>query len=97
MTLAYDHELTSKITRALDREQNERLYVRVMAGDEEARQEMIEGNMPLVIAKANSYIRRFPQLAYLRDDLHSAGFLGLVKAVNKMAEHDRPCGHPRSR
>ena len=90
MTLPYDHELTSKITRSSDREQNERLYPRVMAGDEAAREEMIEANMPLVIAKVNSYIRRYPQLEHLRDDLHGAGFVGLVQAVNKMAEHKEP-------
>jgi len=82
----YDHGLTNKITKALDREQNEQLFHRIIAGDQQAREEMIEGNMPLVIVKVNSFIQRHPQLAYLRDDLHSAGFTGLVQAVNKMAE-----------
>ena len=87
---SYDYDLTSKIPKALDREQNERLYARVMAGDGKAREEMIEGNMPLVIAKVDAYVGCHPQVAYLRDDLHSAGFLALVKAVNTMAEHDQP-------
>jgi DNA-directed RNA polymerase specialized sigma24 family protein len=87
---SYDCDLTSKIPKALDREQNERLYARVMAGDDKAREEMIEGNMPLVIAKVDAYVGCYPQAAYLRDDLHSAGFLALVKAVNTMAEHDQP-------
>ena len=86
----YDYGLTNKIPKALDREQNERLYPRVMAGDQQAREEMIEGNMPLVVMKVDSYIRCYPNVAYLRDDLHSAGFVGLVQAVNKMAEHDQP-------
>ncbi len=90
MKLPYDYGLTNKITRASDREQNERLYSRVMAGDEKAREEMIQCNMPLVISKVDSYIRRYPQLEHLRDDLHSAGFVGLVQAVNKMAEHKEP-------
>ncbi len=90
MPLPYDSELTSKITHALDREQNERLYIRVMAGDDKAREEMIEGNMPLVINKVDAYIGCYPQAAHLRDDLHSAGFLALVQAVNTMVEHDRP-------
>ena len=88
---SYDYDLTRKIPRALDREQNEQLYARVMAGDGKAREEMIEGNMPLVIAKVDAYIGCHPQVAYLRDDLHSTGFLALVKAVNTMAEHDEPC------
>jgi DNA-directed RNA polymerase specialized sigma subunit len=87
---SYDYALTSKIPKALDREQNEQFYARVMAGDDKAREEMIEGNMPLVIAKVDAYIGCHPQVAYLRDDLHSAGFLALVKAVNTMAEHDQP-------
>jgi len=87
---SYDYELTNKIPKALDREQNQQFYARVMAGDDKAREEMIEGNMPLVIAKVDAYIGCHPQFAYLRDDLHSAGFLALVKAVNTMAEHDQP-------
>ena len=87
MKLPYDHGLTNKITQSSDRERNERLYPRLMAGDEKAHEEMVEGNMPLVIVKVNSFIQRNPQLAHLRDDLHSAGFVGLVQAVNKMAEN----------
>ena len=90
MKLPYDHSLTNKITQSSDSERNERLYPRVMAGDEKAREEMIESNMPLVICKVDSFVRRYPQLEHLRDDLHSAGFVGLVKAVNKMAEHKEP-------
>lgn len=95
MKLPYDYGLTNKITQSSDRERNERLYPRVMAGDEEAREEMIESNMPLVIVKVNSFLCRHSQFEYLRDDLHSAGFVGLVQAVNKMAEHiDPPIVNP---
>lgn len=95
MKLPYDHGLTNKITQSSDRERNERLYPRVMAGDEKAREDMIESNMPLVIVKVNSFLCRHSQFAYLRDDLHSAGFVGLVQAVNKMAEHvDPPIVNP---
>ena len=83
---SYDHDLTNKITKALDREQNEQLFHRIVSGNRQAREEMIEGNMPLVIVRVNSFIQRHPQLAHLRDDLHSAGFVGLVQAVNKMAD-----------
>ena len=86
MKLPYDHDLTNKITQSSDHERNERLHPRVMAGDEQAREEMIESNMPLVVLRVNSVIQRNPQLTHLRDDLHSAGFTGLVQAVNKMAE-----------
>jgi len=91
---SYDHGLTNKITQSSDHERNERLYPRVMAGDERAREEMIEGNMPLVIVRVNSLIQRNPQFAYLRDDLHSAGFVGLVQAVNKMADEGSAITNP---
>lgn len=95
MKLPYDYGLTNKITQSSDRERNERLYPRVMAGDEKAREEMIEANMPLVIVKVNSFLCRHSQFEHLRDDLHSAGFVGLVQAVNKMAEHvDPPIANP---
>jgi hypothetical protein len=67
-------------------EDNIRLYPLVAAGDREARKQMIEGNMSLAIAKVDSFIGCFPTMAFLRDDLVSAAFIGLVKAVNQMAE-----------
>jgi len=90
MKLPYDYDLTNKITQASNRERNEQLYPRVMAGDEQAREEMIEYNVPLVIFKVDSYIACYPEIAYLRDDLHSEGFVGLVQAVNRMVEHKAP-------
>ena len=62
------------------------LFGRVVAGDAAARKEMIVGNMPLAVAKVESFIRCFPEVAHLRDDLTSAAFIGLAKAVNQMAE-----------
>jgi len=67
-------------------EDNDRLYPLVAAGDADARQQMIEGNMSLAVVKVESFIRCFPGVAHLRDDLTSAAFTGLVKAVNQMAE-----------
>lgn len=66
-------------------EDNDRLYPFVAAGNAGARQQMIEGNMSLAIAKAESFVRCFPGVAHLRDDLTSAAMIGLVKAVNQMA------------
>jgi DNA-directed RNA polymerase specialized sigma subunit len=67
-------------------EANLALYPRVAVGDREAMNEMIESNMSLAISKVDSFIGCFPNLAHLRDDMVSEGFLGLTKAVNKMAE-----------
>ena len=67
-------------------EDNDRLYPLVAAGGADARQQMIEGNMSLAVAKVESFIRCFPGVRHLRDDLTSAAFVGLTKAVNQMAE-----------
>ncbi len=66
-------------------EKNNQLFPAVAAGDTAARDAMIEDNMALVVVKADALIRRMPSGAYLRDDLVSAGYVGLVKAVNKVA------------
>jgi hypothetical protein len=82
----YNDLLISQMSEPLDEEKNLALFERVAAGDAVAREEMIVGNMPLVVAKVESFIRCFPDIAHLRDDLTSAAFIGLTKAVNQMAE-----------
>jgi hypothetical protein len=77
---------------------NDSLYSRVASGDTAAIKEMIEGNMSLAINKVESYIRTFPHVEHLRDDLISEGFLGVTKAVNRMAkkgpvENPNPTGY----
>jgi RNA polymerase sigma factor (sigma-70 family) len=64
---------------------NNELYPAVLAGDAAAREAMILNNLGLVIVKADSLIRQVPGVAYLRDDLVSAGNIGLVTAVNQIA------------
>ena len=74
----YNSELISQMTPPLSTEGNLALAPKVAAGDLEARGQMIEGNMPLVVSKVSAYIRDFPEYGYLRDDLTSVGFMGLV-------------------
>jgi hypothetical protein len=69
-----------------NRELNDRLYPLVVAGDEAARTEMIQSNMPLVLNKVQSFLSTHPQWSHLRDDLLSQGFVGVTQAVNKMAK-----------
>jgi len=82
----YNDLLISQMSEPLDAERNLALFRRVVTGDSAAREEMIVGNMPLAVAKVESFIRCFPGAAHLRDDLTSAAFIGLTKAVNQMAE-----------
>jgi hypothetical protein len=46
--------------------------------------------MPLVLAKVEGFLRCFPGAAHLRDDFVSVGFIGLVYAVNKIANGKGP-------
>lgn len=68
------------------RDSNDRLYPRVVAGDQEAIKKMIESNMSLVVDKVDSFIGCFPGVAHLRDDMIGEGFFGLTKAVRLMSE-----------
>ena len=86
MSSQYNSLLVSQMSEPLDVEKNVVLFNRVAAGDPGAREEMIAGNMPLALAKVESFVRCFPGIVHLRDDLTSAAFIGLVKAVNQMAE-----------
>jgi len=84
----YNSELVADLyglDEPLDMAGNRALFPAVAAGDQAARRCMIEGNLTLVVAKVDSFLGAVPQLGYLRDDLTSAGFIGLVKAVNRVA------------
>ncbi len=62
----------------LTEEEKRALMLRVRAGDRDARQEMICGNLRLVL----SIIRRFSGRKESVDDLFQVGCIGLVKAVD---------------
>lgn len=63
---------------------NAALVALVAAGDNEARRRLIEGNMSFVINRVGAYIRHYPDIEHLRDDMTSAGMVGLCKAVNNI-------------
>ena len=68
---------TSKLKILSDEEKRE-LLVRAHNGDEAARQELINGNLRLVL----SIIQRFTGRKENMDDLFQVGCIGLVKAVD---------------
>jgi hypothetical protein len=72
------------------RARNDALYPLVIAGDERAKQEMIEGNMALVTLRVETFIKNCPAAAFLRDDLISEGLLALTTAVNRMEPVSEP-------
>ena len=69
-------------SEAASRESNKTLQPLVAAGDDSARQRMIEANMRLVAYKVEQFLATRPQFEYMKDDLLSEGFVGLTKGVN---------------
>lgn len=68
---------TAKL-KVLKNEEMTELLKRVKQGDREARQQMIEGNLRLVL----SVIQRFAGRGESMDDLFQIGCIGLMKAID---------------
>ena len=68
---------TSKL-KVLKNEETMELLRRTKAGDQEARRELIEGNLRLVL----SVIQRFAGRGENADDLFQVGCVGLIKAID---------------
>lgn len=62
----------------LTNEQKEALFQRIQTGDEDARNQYIEGNLRLVL----SIIKRFSSANENVDDLFQIGCVGLIKAID---------------
>ena len=62
----------------LSREEKEELFVKIKAGDMEARETFIKGNLRLVL----SVIKRFYGRGENADDLFQIGCVGLIKAID---------------
>ena len=62
----------------LNEEEKEALIARIKAGDAEAKEEYIKGNLRLVL----SVIKRFGGSNENPDDLFQIGCIGLIKAIN---------------
>ena len=63
--------------KVLSQEEMDTLLLRARAGDEDARQKLIEGNLRLVL----SVIQRFDRRGENPDDLFQVGCIGLMKAI----------------
>ena len=62
----------------LNEQEKEALFARIKAGDQDAKEEYIKGNLRLVL----SVIRRFGASGENPDDLFQIGCIGLIKAIN---------------
>ena len=68
---------TAKL-KVLKSEETQALLVRAKAGDKQAREELISGNLRLVL----SVIQRFANRGENADDLFQVGCIGLIKAID---------------
>lgn len=68
---------TSKLPK-LDATQNKELFLKMKQGDKEARTELINGNLRLVL----SIVQRFNSRGENPDDLFQVGVVGLIKAID---------------
>ena len=68
---------TSKLPVLTNKEKDE-LFIKIKQGDEEARNEFIQGNLRLVL----SVIQRFYGRGENADDLFQIGCIGLIKAID---------------
>ncbi|NLJ78254.1 MAG: RNA polymerase sporulation sigma factor SigG [Tissierellia bacterium] len=68
---------TSKLP-VLTNEEMQELFVKIKAGDMEAREEFVQGNLRLVL----SIIQRFNRRGENVDDLFQVGCIGLIKAID---------------
>lgn len=62
----------------LKNEEMKRLFLRVKGGEREAREDLIKGNLRLVL----SVIQRFSNRGEYVDDLFQVGCIGLIKAID---------------
>ena len=63
---------------SLKPEENKKLFEKMKQGDEQAREELINGNLKLVL----SVIQRFRGRTDNADDLFQIGCVGLIKAID---------------
>lgn len=68
---------TAKL-KVLSNEEMQKLFIKIKAGDLEAREEFIQGNLRLVL----SIIQRFNRRGEPVDDLFQVGCIGLIKAID---------------
>ena len=68
---------TAKLPLLTDDEKTE-LFIQIEQGNEEAREQLIEGNLRLVL----SVIQRFSNASENADDLFQVGCIGLMKAID---------------
>ncbi len=64
--------------KVLSNKETNELFIKLKNGDESAKEELINGNLKLVL----SILKRFNNSRYNMDDLFQVGVIGLIKAID---------------
>lgn len=70
--------LNTNEIKVLSNAETNKLFERLQNGDESAKDELINGNLKLVL----SILKRFSNTRYNMDDLFQVGVIGLIKAID---------------
>ena len=70
--------ITTSSLKALSNEENKELFIKMKQGDKFAREDLIKGNLKLVLSILKKYNNKVDNL----DDLFQVGCVGLVKAID---------------
>lgn len=70
--------LNTKDIKVLSSKETKELFLKMQNGDETAKNELINGNLKLVL----SIIKKFNNSKYNMDDLFQVGVIGLIKAID---------------
>lgn len=70
--------LNTNNIKVLKSDETKELFIRYQAGDESAKEELVNGNLKLVL----SILKRFNKEKFNLDDLFQVGVIGLIKAID---------------
>lgn len=74
----YLDEIEKKLPTPLDEERKKKLIVKVLNNDNNAKKELLENNLRLVL----KVVKEYQDKSFYAEDLVSIGTLGLIKAIN---------------
>ena len=70
--------ITTSSLRVLSNEEMKELFLKLQAGDESAKEKLMNGNLKLVL----SIVQRFSSRCENMDDLFQVGCIGLIKSID---------------
>jgi len=87
MVRPFKHPLLDTAKDALIEEQIANLLPAAIAGDKEARDELLLGHLSMLRHTIGRYLYHWPLTRKFRDDMVSAGLLAMTRAINRLTEN----------